>query len=212
MEISACAHRAERQNRAREDRPVDFVAGASLVTCFARFAFARCAFVVVAIGPLAGCVSEVEPQKTVTLPKEAYRYERFIEAATIIEADHVTVQLLTHYRKKDIAIVTSDAVHLKRETPDRIELKSRDESGFGDPLGLTVRNMNVRARRSITVIFSDVPLLRNEDPPVIVLVHAEGLVRFRGDGVELHEDRVIVRNDEVKGFSTDGSLLGTGRR
>jgi hypothetical protein len=166
---------------------------------------------------LAGCITEVEGQPVVTLPKEAFRYERFIEAPTFLDADRVTIQALTAYRK-DVGIATDRELHMRRETKDRIEVESKDPDSLGDPVKLSLRNMHVTARKSVTIIFSDLPLLRKDDPPVLVLVEAEGLVHFRGDGVDLHSDRVIVRNDEAKAFplgaSTDASGKGggTGRR
>lgn len=150
-----------------------------------------------------GCVSEVVAPPTVTLPKEAFRYERFLEATTLVDADRITLQLVHAYRK-DIGIATTEGSHLRRETPDRIELENKDPDDPSAPLRLSLRNLHLSARQSIVVVFSDLPLLRNEDPPVLVLLSAEGLVRFRGDGVELLADRVIARNDEVKGFGADG--------
>src|SRR5262245_28245501 len=82
----------------------------------------RLAATVVACGIAApACVTEIEGQKAVTLPKEAFRYERFIEAAGYLDADSVTIQLLTAYRK-DCGIATTASNHLRRETTDRIEL------------------------------------------------------------------------------------------
>lgn len=159
----------------------------------------------------ANCVTEEVTQKTVTLPKEAYRYERFIEATTLVDADRVTLQLLHAYRK-DIGIATTEGSHLRRETPDRIELENKNPDDPSAPMRLSLRNLHVSARQSIVVVFSDLPLLRNEDPPVLVLLNAEGLVHFRGDGVTLHADRVIARNDEVKGFASDGRAIDSRAR
>lgn len=159
----------------------------------------------------ATCVTEKVAPPTVTLPKEAFRYERFIEATTLIDADDVTLQVLHAYRK-DIGIATTEGSHLRRETPDRIELENKDPDDPSAPLRLSLRNMHVSARRSIKVVFSDLPLLRKEDPPIIVLAHAEGLVHFRGDGVDLHADKVIARNDQVKGYATDGREIESRKR
>ncbi len=169
----------------------------------------RLAAALVACG-LAGpaCVTEIEGQKSVTLPKEAFRYERFIEAAGYLDADSVTIQVLTAYRK-DCGIATTASNHLRRETTDRIELENKDPDSPGDNLQLALRNLHVSARRSIVVVFSDLPLIRNEDPPVLVLVEAQGLVRFKSDGVELHADRIIVRNDEARAFTLDGRPVGS---
>ena len=91
---------------------------------------------------------------------------------------------------------------------DWIELENKDPDSPGDNLQLALRNLHVSARRSIVIVFSDLPLIRKEDPPVLVLVEAQGLVRFRSDGVELHADRVIVRNDEARAFTQDGRPSG----
>ncbi len=161
--------------------------------------------VLLAVPLLAGaCTTEVEGPPMITLPKEAYRYERFIEATTFLDADTVTIQALTSYRK-DVGIATDRDLHLRRELKDRIEIENKDPDAPGNPIKVSLRNLHISARKSISIVFSDLPLIRKEPEPVLVLVEAEGLVHLRGDGVDLHSDRVIVRNDEAKAFDAHGA-------
>lgn len=154
-----------------------------------------------------GCVTEVEPPPSVTLPKEAFRYERFIQSyGGLLTADRVTVQAVTAYRK-DIALAVTEGYHLKRELEDRIELVNKDPTFKTDPLRLMFRELKIEARQSITIVFSDLPLLRKEDPPVLLLFQAEGIARLRSDDEDLIADKLIMRNDEVRGFDANGRPL-----
>jgi hypothetical protein len=158
---------------------------------------------------LAACVTEVESPPVVSLPPEAHRFERFLEATSQITADRVTVQALTAY-KKDIGIITtSGGYHLRREEPDRLSIVNQAPRHGSDPVRITFRNMRIDARERIDVVFSDLPLLELQDgeDPVLVLFAAEGLARFRGDGVDLLADRIVVRNDEARAFAKDGRAL-----
>lgn len=150
------------------------------------------------------CVQEVDPGPVVVLPEESIRYERFIQADTDLVADRVTIQAVTAYRK-DVAPIVSEQLHTKHVTPDRIVLTSQDDRLRGQPVSVSFRNMRVRARERIEVVFSDVPLLTGSREGPLLLVVAEGIASFRGPGIDLVSDRIVIRNDEVKAFGPDGT-------
>lgn len=171
------------QNRTRIGRPALALAAAALA--------------------LAGCITEVDPGPTVVLPPEAVRFERFIDARGEFSADRVTIQAVTAYRR-EIAAITTEGYHTKRETPDRIELVNNQPDFKADPLRLAFRNLSVKARESIVVVFSDVPLLKQDPNPTLVLLEGEGLAHLKSSGVDLLADKVVVVNDDAKGFHADG--------
>ncbi len=156
-----------------------------------------------ALHALSACVQEIDPGPVVVLPEEAIRYERFIQADTDLVADRVTIQAVTAYRK-DVAPIVNEHLHTKQITPTRIVLTSQDDRLRGQPVSVAFRNMRVRARERIEVVFSDVPLRGDSPDGPVLLVVAEGIASLKGGGVDLTSDRIVIRNDEVKAFGRDG--------
>lgn len=153
---------------------------------------------------LAACVQEIDTGPMVILPEESVRYERFIQADSDLMADRITIQAVTAYRK-DVATIVNEQFHTKQITPTRITLTSRVDPLRGQPVSLSFRNMRVRAREKIEVVFSDVPLLGDSPDGPILLVVADGLASLRGGGVDAIADRLVIRNDQVKAFGADGN-------
>lgn len=155
------------------------------------------------LGLLAGCVTEEDPGLMVVLPPEAYRFERFIESPTELSADRIVVEAVRAYRK-DLAPIIDEDFHTKEITPDRITLQNRSSSGGRHPVSVSFRSMRIRARDRIEVIFSDVPLLKDQEKPPILLMVANGVAHFKGDGLDVIADRIVLRNDEIKAYLKDG--------
>ncbi|MBI4878428.1 MAG: hypothetical protein HY812_02040 [Planctomycetes bacterium] len=174
-----------------------------------RSSFARRALIACGLLGAAGCVSELDPGQVVVLPPEAYRSERFIEAECELSADRVVIEAVRAYRK-DFAPIIDEDYHSKEITPDRITLVNLDSRFPQNPVTLSFRNMRVFGRERIEVVFSDAPLLKGEAEPLLLLLVGKGVAHFRGDGVDLTADRVVIRNDEVKGFMADGRPVPQG--
>ncbi len=129
----------------------------SLATRRARAGWAGTALL--ALAGCAGCVTEEDPGALVVLPPEAFRYERFIESPTELNADRVVIKAVRAYRR-DLAPVIDERHHSKEMTPDRLRLVNLGSSSRRIPVRLSFRNMQIKARERIEVIFSDAPLLR----------------------------------------------------
>lgn len=153
-----------------------------------------------------GCVQEVDHSSVVTLPPESYLYERFIDASVTFTADRITVEALRAYRK-DCVVVVDKERHSREVGVSRIVLKNLDSGDPRNPVSLMFRNMRIKARERIDVVFSDLPLRRNDPSPVILLFVGDGVAHLRGDGVDLTASRIVIRNDEVRGFLKDGSRM-----
>ncbi len=173
-----------------------------------RGALARHALVACGLLGAAGCVTELDPGEIVVLPAEAYRYERFIEAESELSADRVLIEAVCAYRK-DFAPVVNEDYHSKEITPDRITLVNLDTRFPQNPVTLSFRNMRVLGRERIEVRFSDEPL-KDQAQPVLLLLEATGVAHFRGDGVDVTAERVVIRNDEVRGFMANGRPVPPG--
>lgn len=192
------------------DQPVDPMDRNALPRC------CRVASRVLSLTLLGGigfaCVASEDPGPVVVLPPEAYRYERFIEAPTRLTADRVLVEAVLAYRK-DVAPVINEDYHTKEITPDRIRLVNLDTRFTQNPVSLAFRNMQIRARQSIEVRFSNVPLLTEQEEPPVILVEAFGVVSLKGAGADVIAEKVVIRNHEVKAFLGDGrEIPAEGRR
>ncbi|MFH0946798.1 MAG: hypothetical protein V2A76_16510 [Planctomycetota bacterium] len=155
------------------------------------------------LGLSAGCITEEDVGPMVVLPPEAYRYERFIESPTELSADRVLIEAVRAYRR-DLAPIIDEDFHTKEITPDRITLRNRGSQGGRNPVSVSFRNMRIQAREQIEVVFSDVPLLKEQEQPPILLMVANGVAHFRGDGLDVTADRIVLRNHEIKSYLKDG--------
>jgi len=159
----------------------------------------------ISLAVLPACVSEEDVGPVVILPPEAYRYERFIESPTELTADRVLVQAVTAY-KRDVAPIVDESAHIKEITPNAVRLINRSSSNRHLPVSLSFRNLRIRARERIEVKFSDEPLEEAESPPILLVI-AEGVATFRGDGVSVTADRLVIRNDEIRAFLKSGQAI-----
>ncbi len=151
----------------------------------------------------AGCITVEDPGPVVVLPPESVRFERFIEASSTLTADSVLIEAVTAYRKDMIPKANED-FHSKEVTRDRIRLVNLDARFANPPVSMQFRNLDIRARERIEVVFSDQPLLRGDDAPTVLTVIGKGVARLRGAGVDVIGERIVIRNDEVQAFLADG--------
>ncbi len=154
-----------------------------------------------------GCVTEpAEEENVVVLPADARRFERFIDAPTLVRADRVIVEAVTHYRKDMAPIVDRDQ-HSKTVTPTRIELVNHSDPLTGRPVALSFRNLRIEARERIEVRLSDVTLLNDNPKPILIRVVGDGLAHVEGTGVDVIGERILIENDQVKAFNAEGREL-----
>ena len=154
---------------------------------------------------LPACVTEEDVGPIVVLPPEAYRYERFIESPTELTADIVVVQAVRAY-KRDVAPIVDEGAHIREITRDSLRLTNRSSRNSHSPVALSFRNLRIRARERIEVLFSDEPLKEAENPPILLVV-ANGVANFRGDGVDVTADRIVIRNHEIRAFLKSGQAV-----
>jgi hypothetical protein len=154
---------------------------------------------------LLACTSE-PAERVVVLPPEADRYERFINRATHLSADRITVHTLTAYRK-DMGLAVDPDLHTQAISDTRITLKNEAPAALNNPVRVSFRNLFLAGREQIEIVFSDAPLLEGEKEPRIVRIVAEGVAHLDGDGVELIGDRIVVENDDAKAFTAEGRPL-----
>ncbi len=155
-----------------------------------------------------GCVTEkASDEQIVVLPKDAIRFERFINTPTTLRADRVIVEAVTHYRKDMAPIVDTD-LHSKTVTPTRIELVNHSDPLRGRPVALSFRELRIEARERIEVRLSDVTLLNDNPNPILVRVVGDGLAHLEGvGGVDVIGERVLVENDHAKAFNAEGKEI-----
>ena len=163
---------------------------------------AAAAFVALAFG----CTTErVADGTIVQLPPGSEAFERYINSPGQLTADRIVVQTLTAYRG-DVAPVTTPEAHTRSVTPDRIELKNKNQGGFADPVRLSFRSLHLAARDSLEVRFSDVPLEHLDRDPIVLII-AEGVAKFDSVDTSLLAEKIVIRNGEALAFRADGQPM-----
>ena len=152
------------------------------------------------IAAAAACVSEIDDGDVVVLPANV---DRFVQEPTRFVADEVVIECARQFRAEMAPSVNQD-FHTKTITPDRIRLQNLEPGFSNQPVVLTFRNMEVKARQQIDVRFSDKSLIRDGEDAVVVLVIGHGVASLEGPGYEVTAPKVVIRNDRVAAFGANG--------